>query len=177
MKYSAKYRRKIMEYEFKKNEPGIVLDYLNNTFYINIYDEDFTNYELLALRNNKITIYFKNFNLVSMFMINIDNCTDTSDMPFSIFEVEDKTLIDSLDVVKLSYNICINYIKPNGEMVSTKTITLNEKKSIDLQIKLKEALTKDYTGEAFEEELAEIYLKYEPFEIEEQCEPLVLFSK
>lgn len=112
-----------------------------------------------------------------MFMINIDNCTDTSDMPFSIFEVEDKSLLDSLEADKLSYYICINYVKTNGELVSTKTITLNEKKSIALQLKLKESLTKEYTSEAFEEELAGIYLKYEPFEIEEQCEPLILFSK
>ena len=166
-----------MEYEFRKNEAGIVLDYMDRCFYINIYDEDFTPYEINALKHNRITIYFKKFHLVSMFMINIDNCMETSDMPFSISEADDSSLIDSLEDDRLCYNVSVNYVRTDGTAVLNRTLTLNEAFSSELRKNLREALEYEYSAEAFDRELDRICTKYQPFEIEELCEDVLIFSK
>jgi len=155
--------------EEETTDNAIYLDYSDYKFTINIIDDNFTDYEKIALKHNQITIYFKNFELVNLMMINIQSCNETSDMPFAINDFKDTNLIASLNDDH-SYTFVINYVDSNQKIIATRTFTATNVFSNYLKECLKAKLDLVYDEKIFNAQLQQVYSQYEPFEIEDLCE-------
>ncbi len=151
-----------------KLESGITIDYLNDQFEINIVDEVFAQEEIENFRKNACLLYYVNKGLVDLFLINIDDCLETSDIPYCIYEnISDEVLkmLESTD--NLTFKISL--LDCDGNSISTRSGTCDQEMSKIIRDTLKMQLEKEFDEEVYETTLDKIWTKYEPFEMEEHA--------
>lgn len=140
---------------------GIYLDFKQHLM-IRIVDDVFTNYEITALKHHTINIHFISKGMVKLFLIQINDCLETSDIPFSYQDLDN--IHDFLH-----NNVLEILFETKGKVMASRRLTL-PKGFMDI---LKEDYLQDqkasYPFEEFDLVLHRIYQKYEPFELEEDA--------
>lgn len=148
-------------------ENGILIGYENKQFVIGIFDEVFVEEELNALKRNTCTLSYLSKGLVDLFLINIEDSLETSDIPFCVHDFkEDSAFIQSLEETE-NYTVKVAYMDLDGKEIATRIGTMDSKMSKKIREAFKNNLTQPFDEEAYENTLARIQSKYEPFELEE----------
>lgn len=150
-----------------KLESGIIAEFKEGKFIISILDDHFVEDEIKALRRNACTLYYVSKGVVDLFLINIDDSLETSDIPFCVEDYrEDQDFLESLAQTK-NYSVQVRYVNLEGLEIATKTGTMDTVMSELLREKFKIQLETEWDEEAYEASLMKIQLKFEPFELEE----------
>lgn len=148
-------------------ENGILIGYENKQFVIGIFDEFFVEEELNALKRNTCTLSYLSKGLVDLFLINIEDSLETSDIPFCVHDFkEDSAFIQSLEETE-NYTVKVAYMDLDGKEIATRIGTMDSKMSKKIREAFKNNLTQSFDEEAYENTLTRIQSKYEPFELEE----------
>ncbi len=148
---------------------GIYLEFTNKEFVLSVVDEKYVQEEIDALHKNGITLYYVSMGIVDLFLLNIDDSIDTSDIPFCVFDYqEDASFLASLDENEC-YFLTIQYVNLKGEVVNHRKITLSKEFSDTLRLKFKQNSSLTFDEESYEASLMKIQAKYEPFELEEKA--------
>ncbi len=151
-----------------KIETGIYVEY-NDGFIIHLVDEKFVQEELTSLRNNPITLYYVSMGVVDLFLLQIEDSVDTSDIPFCVFDYQnDEKFIESLNDSN-NYACTIRYLNTSNEEQARKSSTLNSEFSSIIRKHFKDNLLREFDEDSYEASLNKIQNKYEPFELEEKA--------
>ncbi len=156
-------------------EPGIYIEFTQGIFEIAVVDEVFVEEELQALKRNKGHLFYVSKGLVDLFLIQIEDSLETSDIPFSAHDYQDdaqfKQFLDSSECVDLK----ISYRNVKGEVLGNRQTTMTLEFCQELRERFKANLEQMADEEIFETALAKIQMKYQPFELEEHAVASISF--
>lgn len=150
-----------------KLESGILAEFKEGKFIISIIDEHFVEDEIKALRRNACTLYYVSKGVVDLFLINIDDSLETSDLPFCVEDYrQEEDFLQALNQQE-NFAVQVRYVDLEGLEIATKIGTMDTHMSQMLRENFKKQLAEEWDEEAYEASLMKIQLKFEPFELEE----------
>lgn len=150
-------------------ENGIMMGYENNQLVIGLVDDCLVEEEKTALRRNPCMLYYLSKGPVDLFLINIDDSLETSDVPFCVHDwKEDEGFIKMLNDSN-NIQIKVVYMDQDGNEIVSRTGTMDTKMSQCVRESFKTNLENEFDESAFESTLSRIMQRYEPFEMEEQA--------
>lgn len=152
---------------------GTVMDFVDGEFVFVLKDEEWTPFELMALKQNKLSIDFVYKFDIAVFLLTVDDAIDTSDFIFNVHDNEyDDTLYRAFE--KGSGFPCVLYlIDKDMEVKGKRKVMLSSKMSEIIVSKLKEQRDRPYMEAEFQCNLEGLQSAYEPFEMQ----PLALVSE
>lgn len=150
-------------------ENGIMMGFENNQLIIGLIDDCLVEEEKLALKRNTCMLYYLSKGPVDLFLINIDDSLETSDVPFCVHDWKDDE--DFIKMLNDSSNLQVKvvYMDKKGNELVSKNGTLDTKMSQCIRDSFKNNLEKEFDELAYDSALARIIQRYEPFEMEEQA--------
>lgn len=152
-----------------KLEPGIMMGFANHQLTLTLIDEQFVEEELKAFRRNACTLYYVSKGIVDLFLINISDSLETSDVPFCVADWQEEKDFLLLLEEKENLELRLSYVDTTGNEVAARTGTLDTTMSQCIREGFKAQLMREFDEEVYEASLAKIQMKYEPFELEEEA--------
>lgn len=157
---------------FKKEEKlniqcddGIWLDYKDHHWLFFIKDKVWDKEEIQRVEKGDITISFIQKGIVDAFLIEIFDCLEPSDIPFCMKEAEGEILDSLNDLQEYLFEIVI--LNEDNVVITDREIPFLKGQSKQLKDKLKERLSQDYDGEAFDNAYNKLLSRFEPYELEQ----------
>ncbi|MGM9941546.1 MAG: hypothetical protein ACI32N_06095 [Bulleidia sp.] len=146
-------------------EDGIWMDYDSHIWYFVIKDRTWQKEEIRNANKNHITVSLIRKGCVDAFLLEIEDCLETSDIPFCIKDA-DETIYDALqENVPESYAVVL--VDEAGVVQSVRTHAFSPENSALLKEKLLERKDEGYTSENFDAAYSKLAGMYEPFEMEQ----------
>lgn len=152
---------------------GTVMDYVDGNFIFVIKDEEWTAFELTALKRNVLRIEFVYKFDVAVFLVTLDDAIDTSDF---IFNVHDNAYDESLfqeHTVGTGYGCCIYLLDKVNVVRGYRKVQISSEMSNVIAKNLKEQQKHPFMEAEFICNLEGLQSAYEPFEMQ----PLALKSE
>lgn len=152
-----------------KLECGTIMGFENDKLILAIVDDRFVEEELTALKRNACTLFYVSKGIVDLFLVSIEDCLETSDVPFCAADYKDDASFLSWLSGTGNIQVRVAYYDPEGNEVAGRNGTLDSTMSQIVRNGFKEQLKKPFDEEAYAASLAKIQAKYEPFELEESA--------
>lgn len=147
-------------------EEGIAIDFVEGQWIVLVKDAMWTDYELKALRRNKLFIHFVESGAADLFLIQVEDALETSDCPFDVRAQDYSSCFRTFEKGD-GYPFVIAYLNEENIIVAKREVKLNTQMSNCISSHLK-AQSENGSGEAsFESDLAKLQSRFQPFECEE----------
>lgn len=143
-------------------EEGIIVDYFQNRFVLVIKDQLWSDYEIKALYQNPLHIYFGYERICAFFLFENVDAVDTSDASFDIHACAEA---DEL-LQQHQYDMEIYFIDKENRVCAERKITFDKKDSSIIKAALQKQMEAVYDDNGFDRALYKIQNTYEPFEME-----------
>ena len=144
--------------------PGIWLDYKDGTWLFMVKDDIWTPEEIKNAWHRELTLRFIQKDIVDAFLLEIDDCLESSDLPFCVKDADEELLASLAD--DNAYDYAVVLVNGQNEVVVARQRPLGAENSRLLKEKLQERLQQDFTSAMAEEAYQKLSEEYEPFEIE-----------
>lgn len=145
---------------------GTLMDYVDGEFVFIIKDEEWTSFELTALRRNKLSIDFVYKFDIAVFLLTLDDAIDTSDFIFNVHDNEyDQTLYQA-HVAGTGYGCSLYLIDKTNTVKGSRKVQLSSEMSNLITDKLKEQQSRPFMEAEFMCNLEGLQSTYEPFEMQ-----------
>lgn len=148
-----------------QSDDGIWLDYKDHHWLFFIKDKVWDKEEIQRVEKGDITISFIQKGIVDAFLIEIFDCLEPSDIPFCMKEAEGEILDSLNDLQEYLFEIVI--LNEDNVVITDREIPFLKGQSKQLKDKLKERLSQDYDGEAFDNAYNKLLSRFEPYELEQ----------
>lgn len=146
-------------------EDGIWMDYDNHIWYFVIKDRTWQKEEIRNANQNHMTVSFIRKGCVDAFLLEIEDCLETSDLPFCIKDA-DESIYDTLqENTPESYAVVL--VDEAGIVQFVRTHAFSVENSAILKTKLLERKEEGYTSENFDAAYEKLAGVYEPYEMEQ----------
>ena len=148
-----------------KSEDGIWLDFKDNTWLFIVKDEVWQPEEIQRTKHADVTITFIQKGISDAFLLEVFDCIEVSDLPFSIKDA-DQDVLDSLrNSSRYLYEVVL--LNEKNEVCAVRDGMFTKENSSLLKMKLLDRLDEDFKAEDAEASYAKLAAKYEPYELEE----------
>lgn len=148
-----------------ESNDGIWLDYKDHHWLFFMKDKVWDKEEIQRINNSDVVLTFIQKGIVDAFLLEIWDCLETSDIPFCIKEAEGE-LLDSLNDNEDYYYEIIALDESNTVLTSREFIFQKDYSKV-LKNKLKERLSQEYDGNAFDKGYEKLMKQFEPYELEQ----------
>lgn len=148
-------------------ENGIWLDYENHIWYFFVKDDVWTKEEVRNAEKNPLHVRFVSRGKVDLFLVEIEDCLECSDIPFSAADGDEKFLASLKDHSDYAYRVIL--ADGAGKICVVRYGALGEKNSQKLKDILNARLSEGVTSEEAEAAYAKLAETTEPFEMEEDA--------
>ena len=150
---------------------GIWLDFKDDTWIFYIKDDVWTKEEIKCVYHRDINVWFVQKGAVDLFLLNIYDTLETSDVPFCLADADDELLSSLKNANKYYYGIvCLD---KNNVVMASRKIEFAEDNSVLLKERLRARLDEGLSSAAFDAAYDDLSNAFEPYELEE----LALFSQ
>ncbi len=154
---------------YKKNDrltnsqEGIWLDFRNNTFLFFVEDTVYSDRDVLRSARKELQLSFVQKGILDLFLLEIDDCLECSDIPFCMKEADD-TLLDALKGnEELSWQVVL--CDETGLVQAERDGVFSEENSSLLRKKLLNRMEEEYSVEDFEKAYEKNCERYEPYDL------------
>lgn len=157
---------------YKKNQTldvqgmdGIWLDFQKNTWVFYIKDEVWQTEEVQRTEHSDVTITFIQKGITDAFLLEIFDCLEVSDIPFSMKEAEGDILTSLKNNDIYEYEIVL--LDEKNTVCAVRDGSFGKEDSAILKKKLSARLEENFTVEDAEASYNKLVQRYEPYELEE----------
>lgn len=155
-----------------ENEEGLWLDYDSSTWYFFVKDSIFREKEeCKRVFHGNVKIQFVQLGHVDLFLLDIFDCLETSDIPFCVKDLDEASFKAILDVD--TYVVKIVALDDQNTIKAIRDCALSKEHSKMLQHALEKHAQEEYDVSCFEKEYEALIEKQEPYELE----PYALFEE
>lgn len=145
---------------------GTVMDYVDDEFIFVIKDENWTPFELEALKRNLLDIEFVYKFDIAVFLITLDDAIDTSDFIFNCHDNEyDPSLLRTFEK-GIGFACTLYLIDADNIVRGSRKVQLSSDTSNIISTRLKMQSEQPYYEEEFNCNLEGLQSAYEPFELQ-----------
>lgn len=149
---------------------GTVMDFIEGEFIFVIKDEEWTSYEIQALKKRSLQVDFVYKFDIAIFLLTLDDAIDTSDFIFNVHDNDyDVTLFQNVEC----FNATLYLIDAQNIVQGKRSFTCSKQMTKTISDKLCEQRDHPYFEAEFTCNLEGLQSAYEPFELQEIC----LFSE
>lgn len=145
---------------------GMIIDFIEDEWFLIIKDTIWTDYEKRALRCNKLTLSFVEKGIVDLFLIQVEDALEISDCPFDVHADDYSSCFKTFKKGE-GYAFNIAYLDLENTIVAKRKVHLNTEMSACISEHLKKQSEIEIEEGAFERGLVKLQGQYEPFECEE----------
>lgn len=144
---------------------GIWADYKDHVWYFFIKDRIWQGEERQNATHNALSISFFTKGCVDGFLLEIDDCLETSDIPVCVKDAED----DFFDVLneEKDESWAVVLVNEDGTVAAVRTHAFSHDNSILLKQLLSKRRDEGYTSEHFDAAYDRILSVYEPYQLEQ----------
>lgn len=146
------------------SENGIWLDYRGHTFLFFLKDDFWTKEECRAARKNVLTVSFVQKGILDLFLAEIDDCFECSDLPFFMKEADDSLKQSLQEEENYGYEVVL--VQKDGTVAAVRDGTFTPEHSRLLKERLALRLAEDTDAEDFEKAYEKNAARMEPYEFE-----------
>ncbi len=157
--------------QLKDSTEGIWLDFQKDTFVFFVEDRVYENEEVLRSIRKEMEISFVQKGILDLFLVEINDCLECSDIPFCMKEAEDSFLQALASDNPLSWQVVL--VDDKGVVRAEREGAFLAENSQLLKKKLLGRVQKDYTSEDFEKAYEKNSQRYEPYDFL----PFALFTQ
>ena len=150
--------------EIRFSVPEIWLDYEDRSWIFHIQDASWSKEELNRLKNNRLTVWFVSKDDVDVFLLQVFDALETSDIPLAI-EDADEHLLKSLDET-YPYSYECRFEDESGKVQLKRGGQFSKANSSLLRKHLKNELAVG-TKRDFDKAYARLAETYEPYQLED----------
>lgn len=145
-------------------QDGIWLDYQKHTFLFFVKDRVWQKEEIRSAHHRDTTISFVQEGIVDLFLLEIEDCLECSDLPFCIKEADG----DLLNSLKDEKDYAWEFILANedGSIAFVRDGAFSHNDSMVLKHALSGHLAQSYTPEDFDAAYTKLAAAKEPYEME-----------
>lgn len=155
-----------------ENDEGLWLDYDSSTWYFFIKDSIFQEKdECKRVFHGNVKVQFVQLGHVDLFLLDIFDCLETSDIPLYLKDLDEVSLNAVLEAD--TYEIQIVALDDKNTIKATRNCVLLKEHSKILRHALQKHAQEKYDVSVFEEEYEALIEKMEPYELE----PYALFEE
>lgn len=145
-------------------ENGIWLDYREHTFLFMLKDSVWTREECNAAGRNPMKVHFVQKGILDLFLAEIEDCFECSDLPFCIKEADESLLSSLHDDTDYRYETVL--VSGDGTVMRVREGRFSTENSRILKQKLAARLQEDYTPDDFARAYEKNAARFEPYELE-----------
>ena len=146
-------------------EDGIWLDYKNHVFLFILKDEIWTKEECRAAGKNVLTVSFVQKSILDLFLVEIDDCFECSDLPFCMKEADEELTASLHDRIDYEYEVVL--AGKDGTIQRVRHGAFKHEDSMVLKERLASRLSEDYGADDFAKAYEKNAARYEPYELEQ----------
>lgn len=144
---------------------GTVMDYVEGEFVFVIKDEDWTEFELQALKKHTLAIDFVYKFDIAIFLLTLDDAIDTSDFIFNVHDnMYDESITRTFEK-GIGFACSLYLIDANDTVKGVRKVQLSSEMSNTIVEKIKVQKAQPYYEEEFTCNLSGLQDAYEPFEM------------
>lgn len=154
-------------------EEGTVMDYVDDEFVFVIKDEEWTDFELDALKKKPLEIQFVYKFDIAVFLLTLEDAIETSDFIFSCHDNEYQESLWKTFASGDGYMCTLYLINKDGVIRGKRRVRLSATMSDIISEKLRIQRDVPYYEEEFAVNLEGLQNAYEPFELQ----PIALASE
>lgn len=144
---------------------GIWADYHDHVWYFLIKDRVWQKEEIRVAMHNHINVSFFSKGCVDGFLLEIEDCLETSDIPFCVKDADD-SFFETLGE-KQDESWAVVLVNEDGTVASVRTHVFSHDNSNTLKQWLLARREEGYTSENFDAAYDKIMARYEPYELEQ----------
>ena len=145
-------------------EEGIWLDYENHIWYFFVKDANWTKEELSLAKRNQAFLRFVHKNDIDLFLLEIEDCLECSDIPICMSDADDALKKSLQDDLAYAYRIVL--LDGDNKVVVMRVGSMKDRDSAMLKEQLKK---QDLDDTRFDQTYQKLMDTTEPFEMEEEA--------
>lgn len=146
---------------------GIWLDYREHTFLFFVKDRVWQKEEIRAAHHRDTAVCFVQEGIVDLFLLNIEDCLECSDIPFCIKEADRDLLLSLQDEKDYDWEFVL--VNEDGSIAFVRDGSFTHSHSMVLKTALAERLKETYTPDDFDQAYQKLAEKKEPYEMEKDA--------
>ena len=144
---------------------GTVMDYVDGEFVFVIKDENWTPFELTALKQNLLHIDFVYKFDIAVFLLTLDDAIDTSDFIFNVHDNDYQDCLYQAHAVGTGYGCSLYLLDKKNTVCGSRKVQLSSEMSNLIAEKLREQQHHPFMEAEFMCNLEGLQSAYEPFEM------------
>jgi len=148
-----------------ETENGIWLDYADHTWFFMVKDDIWQPEEIHNTECKQITVSFLERGIVDLFLLNINDCMETSDVPLCLFDAT-KDLYNSFKDSEC-YSMQLILLDKDNVVRAVRSGEFSRASSMGIKKILQKRRLDSYDERSYSAAYTKLCKKYQPFELEQ----------